>query len=66
MRFDDFGTYYTYVNTFCIDVDDLKDIFPWLEEALNEIKPEKPKSKRGRKPKAHRAVDKFVEMKSTN
>lgn len=32
----------------------------------NLMEEEKPKSRRGRKPKAHRAVDKFVEMKSTN
>ena len=40
MNFDDYNIY---VNAFCIPVEDLKDIFPWLEDALKEINPEKPK-----------------------
>jgi len=47
--------YFNYITTFTISLDEFKDIFPWFEE--------KPKSKRGRKPKAHRITDQSIEMK---
>lgn len=53
-----------YITTFSITLDEFKNIFPWFEDLgleLEEI--EKPKSKRGRKPKAHRVTDNSVEMK---
>lgn len=46
---------------------DLSDVFPWFEELkrLSDIE-EKPKTRRGRKPKAHRASVSETEMKSSN
>ena len=48
------------VTTFTISMEEFGQIFPWFEN----LGIEKPKSKRGRKPKAHHVTDKVVEMKS--
>ena len=48
-----------YVTTFTISMDEFSQIFPWFEN----LGIEKPKPKRGRKPKAHHVTDKAVEMK---
>ena len=48
------------VTTFTISMEEFEQIFPWFEN----LGIEKPKSKRGRKPKAHHVTDKVVEMKS--
>jgi hypothetical protein len=50
-----------YITKFTFSMDELKDVFPWFESLGMEI--EKPKSKRGRKPKAHRASEQTIEMK---
>lgn len=54
-----------YITTFTISLDEFRDIFPWFEDlGIEEEKViEKPKSKAGRKPKAHRVTDNSVEMK---
>ena len=49
-----------YITTFTISMDEFSQIFPWFEN----LGIEKPKSKRGRKPKAHHTTDKAVEMKA--
>jgi hypothetical protein len=49
-----------YITTFTFSMDELKDVFPWFENL--GIENEKPKSKRGRKPKAHHVTDKAVKM----
>ena len=51
------------ITTFSISMDEWKDIFPWFENLSAEIA--KPKSKRGRKPKAKQMTDNAVEMKSS-
>jgi len=43
-----------------ISEDEFYQIFPWFEN----LGIKKPKSKRGRKPKAHHTTDKAVEMKA--
>ena len=48
------------VTTFTISMEEFDQIFPWFEN----LGVEKPKSKRGRKPKAHHVTDKVVGMKS--
>ena len=53
-----------YVQTFCVSLDELMQIFPWFDALGTE--PTKPKSKRGRKPKAHHVSDRVVEMKASN
>ena len=53
-----------YVQTFCVSLDELMQIFPWFDALGTE--PAKPKSKRGRKPKAHHVSDRVVEMKASN
>jgi len=56
-----------YITQFTITLDEFKNIFPWFENLGAELEEiEKPKSKRGRKPKAHRAEIKEVEMKASN
>ena len=47
------------ITTLTISMDEFSQIFPWFEN----LGTEKPKSKRGRKPKAHHVTDKAVEMK---
>ena len=51
-----------YITTLTFSMDELKDVFPWFENL--GIETEKPKSKRGRKPKAHRASEQTIEMKA--
>ena len=51
-----------YITTFTISLDEFKNIFPWFEDLTDEMPVEKPKSKRGRKPKAHHVTDKAVKM----
>ena len=53
-----------YVQTFFVSLDELMQIFPWFDALSTE--PVKPKSKRGRKPKAHHVSDRVVEMKASN
>jgi hypothetical protein len=48
-----------FVTTVNISMEEFSQIFPWFEN----LGVEKPKSKRGRKPKAHHVTDKAVEMK---
>ena len=50
-----------YVTTINISMEEFQQIFPWFENLTLE----KPKSKRGRKPKAHHTTDKAVEMKAS-
>lgn len=54
-----------YITKFTITLDEFKSIFPWFENLGTELEKQKPKSKRGRKPKAHRAEIKEVEMKAS-
>ncbi len=49
------------VTTINISMEEFSQIFPWFEN----LGIEKPKSKRGRKPKAHHVTDKVVEMKQS-
>lgn len=49
------------VTTFTISMEEFDGIFPWFEN----LGIEKPKSKRGRKPKAKQMTDNAVEMKSS-
>ena len=56
MKKDDF-----IIKTFTISMDEFEQIFPWFEN----LSIEKPKSKRGRKPKAKQITDMAVEMKAT-
>ena len=53
-----------YVQTFCVSLDELMQIFPWFDALGTE--PVKSKSKRGRKPKAKQITDMAVEMKATS
>jgi hypothetical protein len=50
-----------YVTTINISMEEFSQIFPWFEN----LSIEKPKSKRGRKPKAKQMTDNAVEMKSS-
>jgi hypothetical protein len=50
-----------YVTTINISMEEFSQIFPWFEN----LGIEKPKSKRGRKPKAKQITDMAVEMKSS-
>jgi hypothetical protein len=50
-----------YVTTINISMEEFSQIFPWFEN----LSIEKPKSKRGRKPKAKQITDMAVEMKSS-
>ena len=50
-----------YVTTINISMEEFSQIFPWFEN----LSIEKPKSKRGRKPKAKQITDMAVEMKAT-
>jgi hypothetical protein len=50
-----------YVTTINISMEEFSQIFPWFEN----LSIEKPKSKRGRKPKAKQTTDNAVEMKSS-
>jgi hypothetical protein len=43
-------------------MEEFQNIFPWFENLTDEMPVEKPKSKRGRKPKAHHVTDKAVKM----
>ena len=56
MNFENFT-----VTTFTISMEEFEQIFPWFEN----LGIEKPKSKRGRKPKAKQMTDNTVEMKSS-
>jgi hypothetical protein len=56
MKKDDF-----IIKTFTISRDEFEQIFPWFEN----LSIEKPKSKRGRKPKAKQMTDMAVEMNPT-
>ena len=49
------------VTTFTISMEEFEQIFPWFEN----LGIEKPKSKRGRKPKAKQMADNAVEMKAS-
>ena len=49
------------ITTFSISEDEFYQIFPWFEN----LSIEKPKSKRGRKPKAKQITDMAIEMKSS-
>ena len=49
------------ITTFSISMDEFQQIFPWFEN----LGIEKPKSKRGRKPKAKHITDNAIEMKSS-
>ena len=49
------------VTTFTISMEEFDQIFHWFEN----LSIEKPKSKRGRKPKAKQMTDIAVEMKSS-
>jgi len=51
-----------FVTTINISMEEFSQIFPWFESL--GLENEKPKSKRGRKPKAHHTTDKAVEMKA--
>jgi len=50
-----------YVTTINISMEEFSQIFPWFEN----LNIEKPKLKRGRKPKAKQITDMAVEMKSS-
>ena len=50
-----------YVTTINISMEEFSQIFPWFEN----LSIEKPKSKRGRKPKAKQITDMAVEIKSS-
>ena len=50
-----------YVTTINISMEEFSQICPWFEN----LSIEKPKSKRGRKPKAKQITDMAVEMKSS-
>ena len=54
-----------YITTFTISMDEFSQIFPWFENLTDGMPVEKPKLKRGRKPKPQHITDKAVEMKST-
>ena len=54
-----------YITTFTISMDEFSQIFPWFENLTDGMPVEKPKAKRGRKPKAHHVTDKAVEMKQS-
>ena len=56
MNFENFT-----VTTINISMEEFSQIFPWFEN----LSIEKPKSKRGRKPKAKQITDMAVEMKSS-
>ena len=56
MNFENFT-----VTTINISMEEFSQIFPWFEN----LGIEKPKSKRGRKPKAHHITDKIIQMKSS-
>ena len=45
-------------------MDEFSQIFPWFENLTDGMPVEKPKLKRGRKPKAHHTTDRTVEMKA--
>ena len=59
MKKDDF------IKTFTISMDEFEQIFPWFENLTDGMPVEKPKSKRGRKPKAKQITDMAVEMNPT-
>jgi hypothetical protein len=59
MKKDDF------IKTFTISMDEFEQIFPWFENLTDGMPVEKPKSKRGRKPKAKQMTDMAVEMNPT-
>lgn len=53
-----------FVTYWSISEEEMMQIFPYLDVlGLNKSKP---KSKRGRKPKAHHVSDKAIEMKASN
>jgi len=52
------------ITTLTISMEEFQQIFPWFENLTDGMPVEKPKSKRGRKPKAHHTTDKAVEMKA--
>ena len=49
------------ITTFTVSMEEFEQIFPWFEN----LSIEKPKSKRGRKPKAKQMTDNTVEMKAS-
>ena len=50
------------ITTFTVSMEEFEQIFPWFEN----LSIEKPKSKRGRRPKAKQITDNAVEMKASN
>jgi len=50
------------VTTFTISMEEFDQIFPWFEN----LSIEKPKSKRGRRPKAKQITDITIEMKASS
>jgi len=58
MKFEDNEIYTIYTISF----EELQNIFPWFENLSSESPFEKPKTKRGRKPKAHRASGDCIKM----
>ena len=52
------------ITTLTISMDEFQQIFPWFENLTDGMPVEKPKLKRGRKPKAHHTTDRTVEMKA--
>ena len=53
------------ITTLTISMEEFQQIFPWFENLTDGMPVEKPKSKRGRKPKAKQITDMAVEMNPT-
>jgi hypothetical protein len=52
------------ITTLTISMEEFQQIFPWFENLTDGMPVEKPKLKRGRKPKAHHTTDRTVEMRA--
>ena len=52
-----------FVTYWSISEEEMMQIFPWLGDLV--VNESKPKSRRGRKPKAHRVSDNAIEMKAS-
>lgn len=52
-----------FITTINLSMEEFQNIFPWFENLTDGMPVEKPKAKRGRKPKAHRAPQCEIEMK---
>lgn len=50
------------ITTINISMEEFKNIFPWFENLTDGMPVEKPKTRRGRKPKAHRVSDNAIKM----